>query len=153
MFLLLACLAPLRAQQKLLPLDEGGYQNLLARNQGQVVLVNFWATWCAPCREEMPQLAALETKYKGKKFKLITVSCDEPGEASSALRFLEEHRIPAPVYLKQAASDDHFIGSVDDKWSGALPALFLYDRKGQKTRAFIGATDMKTLEDSILDLL
>src|SRR5882672_11002138 len=54
--------ASLGAQQKLAPVDEAGYRTILKSNVGNVALVNFWATWCAPCRQEMPQLAKLEAR-------------------------------------------------------------------------------------------
>jgi hypothetical protein len=57
------------------------------------------------------------------------------------------------VYLKQADDDDHFINAIDPKWSGALPALFLYDKSGHKVRSFIGETDMAALERAIQKLL
>ena len=62
-------------------------------------------------------------------------------------------RVEGPVYRKQADDDDHFINAIDPKWSGALPALFLYDRNGHKVRSFVGETDMAALERAIHKLL
>ncbi len=64
-------------QHKLAPLDESGYRAMLKSNAGSVVLVDFWATWCAPCRKEMPLLAKLDGRLRQKRFHLITVSADE----------------------------------------------------------------------------
>jgi thiol-disulfide isomerase/thioredoxin len=76
MLLLLA--AAVWPQHKLAPLDESGYRAMLKSNAGSVVLVDFWATWCAPCRKEMPLLAKLDGRLRQKRFHLITVSADEP---------------------------------------------------------------------------
>lgn len=135
------------------PLDEAGYRQLIASSKGKVLLVNFWATWCAPCREEMPQLVKLEANYRAKGLRLVTISADEPEDARQALEFLQKTGVPAPAYLKRAANDDKFITSVDAKWSGALPAIFLFDRAGRKVRSFIGETDLKILESEIRKLL
>jgi thiol-disulfide isomerase/thioredoxin len=137
----------------LIPLDESVYQELLKANRGRVVLVNFWATWCEPCREEMPALAALERKYRGRGLVLITVSADEPEQESDAFAFLKSNRAPFPAYLKRVSNDDRFITFVDKQWSGALPASFVFDRTGTKRRSFIGETDLKELEAAIEKLL
>ncbi|HSW48848.1 MAG TPA: TlpA disulfide reductase family protein [Bryobacteraceae bacterium] len=135
------------------PVDENSYAKLVASHKGSVLLVNFWATWCAPCREEMPQLARLAREYRGKSFRLVTVSCDEPEDRSKAAAFLAQHGAPQPAYLKQVDEDETFINSVDKKWSGALPALFLYDRAGRLTRSFIGETEIPALEKAVRALL
>jgi thiol-disulfide isomerase/thioredoxin len=57
---------------------EGSYANLVAGHKGKVVLVNFWATYCVPCRAEMPALVKLQEKYRAKGLLLLTVSADEP---------------------------------------------------------------------------
>jgi thiol-disulfide isomerase/thioredoxin len=135
------------------PLDEAGFRQLLAASKGKVLLVNFWATWCAPCREEMPLLVKLEAAYRARGFRLVTVSADEPEDARQALEFLQKVGVPQPAYIKRAANDDKFITAVDAKWSGALPALFLYDKSGRKVRSFIGEADFKLLETEIRKLL
>jgi thiol-disulfide isomerase/thioredoxin len=136
------------------PLSEKSYAQLVASHKGSVLLVDFWATWCAPCREEMPELVRLSRAYKAKGVRLVTVSCDEPEDRSKAARFLAETGASSePAYLKQAAEDEAFITLVDKKWSGALPALFLYDRSGRLKRAFIGETEMPVLEQALRTLL
>ncbi len=139
--------------ERLSPLDESILQQVLKSNRGNVVLVNLWATWCAPCREEMPALVALQSRLASKGLKLVTVSADEPEDEASARQFLSEQKVPSPAYIKRVENDEKFIESLDPKWSGALPASFLYDRNGRKVRAFIGEVDMKELEAAIRKLL
>jgi thiol-disulfide isomerase/thioredoxin len=141
-----ACLG---AQQKLTPVNESAYAKIIAAHKGKVVLVDFWATWCEPCRAEMPQLVKLEQKMRARGLELVTISADEPEQEAAASKVLKEDGVSGTAYLKKAADDDKFIGAIDAKWGGALPALFLYDRSGKKARSFIGETPMKDLEAAI----
>ena len=141
------------AQEKLTPVDESGYQAMLKSNSGRVTLVDFWATWCAPCRQEMPLLGKLESRLRDKGFRLVTVSADDPEQAPAAIAFLKKSGISGTAYLRRAKDDDKFIISVEPKWSGALPAMFLYDRQGKRVNSFIGETGMSTIEAAIKKIL
>jgi thiol-disulfide isomerase/thioredoxin len=151
--LLAASCVPASAQPGLTPLDEAVYTKALASNKGKVVLMDLWATWCAPCLEELPGLIKLDAKYRSRGFQLITISCDEPGDQAQAMRVLRENGAPMPAYLKQVKNDENFINWLDKKWSGALPALFLYDRAGRMVKSFVGETDLAELEKAIQKLL
>lgn len=137
----------------LTPVDEAGFRKLVASQKGKVLLVNFWATWCSPCRAEMPQLVKMEASLRAKGFSLVTVSADEPEQEADAAKFIAKVSAPGPSYIKRARNDEKFIDAIDPKWSGALPALFLYDRTGRKVRSFFGETDLKALEAEIRKLL
>ena len=141
------------AAQSLHPLDEAGFKSTLAGHRGKVVLFDFWATWCEPCRDEMPVLAAIEKDLRGRGFVLVTVSADEPEQEAAAAEFLRSHGVRPPAYIKRARSDEDFINFIDRKWSGALPALFLYDREGKRAASFIGETDKAEIEAAIRKLL
>jgi thiol-disulfide isomerase/thioredoxin len=153
LLLLPVLFAALLPAASLTPVDEASYPKLVAGHKGKVLLVNFWATWCVPCRKEMPELTKLQAKLKAKGFQFITVSADEPEQEQDAVNFLDKYGVPKPAYLKRAKDDDKFINSIDPKWSGALPALFLYDRSGKKIRSYFGETDLKALETVIVKLL
>jgi len=135
------------------PIDEAGYGSLLGSHRGKVLLVNFWATWCAPCREEMPGLVELEKKLRRRGFVLVTISADEPEQERSVVEFLAQHGVRPPAYLKRAADDAAFISAVSGEWSGALPALFLYSRRGRLARSFIGETSAREIEREARKLL
>jgi len=137
----------------LLPVNETGFQKLVDSHKGKVVVYDFWATWCAPCRAELPQLVKLEAKLRSQGVEVITISADEPEQKAAAEKFIQQFGVSGPTYLKHADDDDHFINAIDPKWSGALPALFLYDKSGHKVRSFIGETDMSALEAAIHKLL
>jgi thiol-disulfide isomerase/thioredoxin len=146
-------LVPVRGAEELTPVDETGYRKAIEARRGSVVLADFWATWCEPCRDEMPGLVALAKKYAGRGVVLVTVSADEPEQAGAALAFLKQTGGPLPAYIKRAKSDEDFINSVDRAWSGALPALFVYDRQGRRAASFIGETEIRNVEAAIRKLL
>lgn len=135
------------------PVDEAAYAKLIASGKGKVTLVDFWATWCQPCRKEFPELVALEQKLRSRGFRLVTISCDEPEQEVAAAEFVDKFRAPRPAHIKRAKDDDAFITSIDPNWSGALPAQFLYDRSGRRVRSFIGETDPSVIEAAIRKLL
>src|ERR1700693_81243 len=105
-----------------LPLLGGG---MAALPQGKVTVVDFWATWCAPCRFSMPRVQQVWTEYKPRGVELYSVDTDDPSPDRDALvrRFLQENRLSFPVAL-----DD---GSASSAFSVAsLPTMVLVDRKG-----------------------
>jgi len=138
---------------KIPTLDETAYPRTVAEHKGKVVLVNFWATYCVPCRAEMPQLLKLQQKLKARGFDLVTISADEPEQEGQALQFIQKNSIPAPFYRKQAKNDDKFINGIDPKWSGELPASFLYDKTGKKVKSYFGEVNIASLERDIEKLL
>ena len=133
------------------PLDESGFRKMISGHHGRLLLVDFWATWCAPCREEMPKLIALHSHY-AKDVDFVTISCDEPEAEAQAASFVASRGAPTPRYIRRAADDDQFINAIDPKWSGALPALFVFERSGRQAKSFIGETDMAQLEATIRKL-
>jgi thiol-disulfide isomerase/thioredoxin len=134
-------------------LDEAGYAKTISAQRGKVVLVNFWATWCAPCRKEMPGLAAIAKKFSARGVTLVTISADEPEDAPAAESFLQKSGVTGPSFLKRTRDDDAFIRSLDPQWSGALPATFLYDRKGRKVRSFFGEVELSEVEAAVAKVL
>jgi thiol-disulfide isomerase/thioredoxin len=133
--------------------DEAGFQQLVHSHKGKVVVYDFWATYCEPCREELPQLVKLEAKLRARGFELVTISADEPERDADASKVIRKLGVTGAAYRKQAQDDDHFINAIDPKWSGAMPALFLYDRNGRKVRSFIGESDLAAVEKAIEKLL
>ena len=141
------------AAVQLVPLDRQDYARLVHSHPGKVMLVDFWATWCDACREGLPKLVALAGKLGPGKFQLITISADEPEEEAAAIAFLNKEHAPYPRYIKRTDDDQAFIDSVNKKWSGALPALFLYDATGAMVAAFIGESDPAEVESVVRKVL
>jgi thiol-disulfide isomerase/thioredoxin len=153
LFVLISFAAASLAAADLKPLDEAGYKAMVAAQKGKVLMVNFWATYCVPCRKEMPAFVSLQAKYKARGLVLATVTADEPEQEAQARAFLDQTKVPAPTYVKRASDDDKFINSVDPKWSGALPLTILFDKTGRKVKSIYGEADLKGLEAAILGLL
>ena len=151
LFLSLAALT-FAQQTKFQPVDEARYPKLVGEHKGKVLLVDFWATWCKPCRAETPAIVAMVNRLTAKGLDLVAISADEPEQEAGALQFIKENKVPGPAYIKKAADDDKFTGVVDAKWNGALPALVLYDRTGKRVRAFYGETPTKDIEAAIAKL-
>lgn len=145
--------AGLASAADLQPLDEAGYQRLLASSKGKVLVVNFWATWCAPCRKEMPELVALAAKYRARGLQFVTVAIDEESDAAKAAEFVAKNRVPQPAYIKRFQNDEKFISMVDPRWSGGLPFTVVYGRDGRKVHVFPGEVNLRELEQVILKLL
>lgn len=137
----------------LVPLDEEAFRKMVFAHRGRPLLVDFWATWCAPCREELPKLVALHSRFRAKGLEFVTISCDEPEQEAQAATFIQKQGAPGPYYIRHAKDDDKFITAIDPRWSGALPALFLFDREGRQAASYVGETDLKQLEASIRKLL
>ena len=85
----------------------------------KAVLVNVWATWCAPCIEEFPEIVKLQRNYP-EKLKVVFVSADFPGSRDKAMEFLKEQGVDWTTYFK-TGKDQEFIESLSDNWTGALP--------------------------------
>ena len=117
------------------------------------LLVNFWATWCDPCREEFPDLVKLDADYKGK-IDFITISLDELSEINRDVpKFLAEMKAEMPAYLLKAVDDDAAIAYVSKEWSGALPLTILYDPAGKQSYYRQGKVKLETVRAEIDKLL
>jgi thiol-disulfide isomerase/thioredoxin len=96
------------------------------------LLVNFWATWCDPCREEFPELVKIDQQYRKSGLEFIAVSLDDLADIKTGVpKFLRQMRATMPAYLLNASDPELAINAVDPQWSGALPATFLYDGEGK----------------------
>jgi len=93
-------------------------------------LINFWATWCKPCVEELPYIEALNGEYSDKKFKNILLSLDNKKHIDSKLiPFLNKNEIESNVVLLADGKFNDWIDRVDNRWSGAIPITYIYNKK------------------------
>lgn len=108
-------------------LDFRHFEPYLHQNNDTLYVVNFWASWCIPCREELPAFEKINQKYEGKKVKVLLVSLDFPNELNSRLvPFLRKNQIKSEVILLDDPKQNEWIDKVEPKWSGALPFTQLY---------------------------
>ena len=135
-------------------LDAGSYSSAVAKQKGQVVLVNFWATWCVPCREEYPDLTRLEKAYRDKGLSVFGVSIDSARDLAAVDKFLAKMKPDFPNYRKASGGDDQvFIESVDKDWGGELPFTVLYTRDGKKAKVLSGQQTYDDFETAVKALL
>ena len=111
-----------------------GLKAAIAKNKGKVVIVNFWATWCAPCVKELPELAKLKRANAKKGAVLILVSGDEIEDKAKAGQTLAQKGHSGSYIIKGDIGD--FFGGFDPKSKGAVafPRTYVYNRKGQKVK-------------------
>lgn len=95
-----------------------------------VYVVNFWATFCKPCNEEIPDFIALADKYKSQKVKLLLVSLDLPSYVMVKLpAFIKKYKYNTNHVWLNETNADHFCPMIDEKWSGAIPATIIINTK------------------------
>ncbi len=118
------------------------------------LLVNFWATWCDPCREEFPDLVKIDKEYRSKGLDFIAISLDDLSEIKTEVpKFLREMRATMPAYLLNVPDPEKAINAIDPRWSGALPATFLYDAQGQVVFKHFGRVEPEQLRSAIEKLV
>lgn len=118
------------------------------RSAAEVVLVNVWATWCLPCREEFPALVKLATTLPREQLDVVLVSADFPDQVEAARRFLAEQGVTFPTYFKQGG-DEEFINSVSERWSGALPATLVFNRQRDLVRFWEGGASFEQFHAAV----
>ena len=135
--------------------DLNDHDVTLAQYKGQVVLVNFWATWCEPCKVEIPWMIEFQKKYSSRGFTILGVSMDEDGK-TAINPFLEKERFDVngqkesmnyPILLGNSAIADKF-GSIV-----GLPTSMLFTRDGKKIKTIVGLVNHDDIAKSIESLL
>ena len=117
--------------------------------KGRIVLLDFWATWCPPCVQDLPELSRLHKKYEEQGVTVLGLSIDEAdGAARKVSRMLQRKKASHPVLLDTSDSP---------AWAAyhvrAVPAQFLIDGDGQIVRQWLGTTDLEEVEEAIRELL
>ena len=125
--------------------DLNGKTLQLSRYRGKVVLLNFWATWCSPCRSEIPRFVELQNKYDKEGFEVIGISLDDDPKLVRA--FCEQFRMNYPVALGDAKLAEQYGGIL------GLPVSFLIGRDGRIYAKHAGEADISLIEREIHSLL
>jgi cytochrome c biogenesis protein CcmG, thiol:disulfide interchange protein DsbE len=122
-----------------------GQRLALSQYRGRVVLLDFWATWCAPCREETPKFIELQNNYGDRGFQMIGISMDDGPRP--VREFYQEFKINYPVVMGDAATGELYGGIL------GLPVAFLIGGDGHIYDKYVGGIDISILEKQIVELL
>jgi thiol-disulfide isomerase/thioredoxin len=121
-------------------IDLNRLEEIISNRNGRILFINVWATWCAPCVEEFPDLVRLDKNYSGENVDFISLSVDLPDEIESGIRpFLNAQKAEFPVYVINEKDAEKFIEYLSNEWSGAIPASFIYDESGVQQKFIEGA--------------
>lgn len=125
-------------------MDQAGQPRSLSDWRGKVVLLNFWATWCAPCVKEMPMLVELQDQYGAQGFQVLGITMDKPDPAAA---FAEKLKINYPLL-----GNHYTVVDVQDAYGeNRLPYSVLINRAGQVLWEYPGELDRATLEPKIIN--
>lgn len=126
--------------------DLNGTARSLADYHGQVILVNLWATWCPPCKEEMPTLQAFHNKYDDEGFAVIAINDGDP--TPDVIQFVKDYRLTFPVWL-----DPTYIATEVAFKTLNLPSSFVIDRNGIVRLQWVGEINNRMLEKFITPII
>jgi peroxiredoxin len=137
------------------PLDAAGVKALAAFKKDDdkpgLRLVNVWATWCAPCVAEMPELVTMHRMYRHRGFELVTLSMDEPEQKDAALDFLKQKHVSGANYLFKGEDKDKLVAALDAQWQGPVPHTLLIAPGGKVVYRKTGQIDPLEVKRAIAD--
>ncbi|MCF7560483.1 TlpA family protein disulfide reductase [Sabulilitoribacter multivorans] len=113
--------------------DFNGFEKFLNKKDDKIYIVNFWATWCAPCVKELPYFEKLNKNYKNKGVEVILVSLDFPHLYETKLKpFIKDKKLASKVIALDDVDMNSWIPKVDKTWSGSIPATIIYKNSNKK---------------------
>ena len=150
LLLALAAPGPVTAEVNPQPLDSAGLRTLLDQQAGRVVLLNFWATWCRPCLEEIPALQELEARYDKSEFVLVAVSLDDLATAHDQVAGFIAKWFPGfSSWLSAEPDMDALVSVVDPAWNEVLPTSYVIDRDGRVVRRLQGGKPAEEFDAAV----
>jgi thiol-disulfide isomerase/thioredoxin len=136
------------------PIDTEALKTLLTQERKLPLLVNFWATFCDPCRDEFPDLVKIDKDYRPQSLEFVTVSLDDMTDIKTTVpQFLGSMKATMPAYLLNVSDPEPAINLVDKAWQGDLPATFLYNEKGEVVYKHFGRISAAELRSEIEKLV
>lgn len=132
-------------------LSTAGLADLLKNDSDQLLLVNFWATWCGPCVIEYPEFIEIQRMYGGRDFRFVSVSLDAPDQEDKVLKFLKSKYSAVPNYLMDTDDKYAIIDVVKNDWDGSLPLTLLIEPGGKIAYKVPGEVKVLDLRKAIVD--
>jgi peroxiredoxin len=135
-------------------IDAKGVAELVKNEkEKKLLLVNVWATWCGPCVAELPELVEINRMYRGRAFRLATISLDEPAKREQALEMLRKNHVSAANYLSTLESQDKLAEVLDKDWPGPVPYTMIVAPGGKVIYRKSGAIDPLEVKRAIVGYL
>ena len=138
---------------KLTPADADTLSALRKNNSGKFRLVNFWATWCAPCLAEFHELVTINRMYRHRDFEVVTVSVNRPDEDKEVLKVLKQQQASCTNLIFASTDREKLINSFDPTWQGPVPYTVLIAPEGKLLFKQTGSIDPLALRQAILNAL
>jgi len=124
-------------------------EKIINQNEDRALLINVWATWCLPCREEFPDLVKLAKVYD-KNIRVVGISVDNYDDLDSkVIPFLKQHNAEFENCLLKVVDPEDFINLLNKDWGGAIPATFIYDKNRKQKEILIGKQSYELFEKAI----
>jgi len=131
-------------------IDNEALKHLITEQRERPLLINFWATWCDPCRDEFPDLVKIDSEYRPHSLDFVTISLDDSSDLKTGVpKFLSAMKATMPAYLLDVTDPEPAINMIDPKWGGSLPATFLFNAKGEVVYKHLGRVDPNELRAAI----
>lgn len=138
----------------ILVVDADRVRIMLDEARGNVVVANFWATWCPPCVREMPELVKFYNEHHGKGVTFLSLSVDHPATIEDAVEpFVDKHDLPFTVYVVDEQDPAAIAEKTGLEMTGAVPTTWVIDRDGNPVRAWVEETTAAELHEAIQPLL
>lgn len=132
--------------------DFAGFEPLINKEDDKTYVINFWATWCKPCVEELPAFEDLNKEYADKGVEVVLVSLDFSEKIEShVIPFIEKHNLESEIVLLDDADSNTWIPKVSESWSGAIPATLIYNQNERKF--YEGSFTYEKLETELKNFL
>ena len=126
-------------------------KTILVQEQGNVVVLNLWATWCAPCLVEIPDLQKLETELKDQNVSLIGLSVDEPVFNTDHIAKMRDKRFPGfRTYARDNRDADYLVSVVDPAWNEVVPTTYIIDEMGEVHTRIQGKKSLEEFKAAVL---
>ena len=134
-------------------IDDAGVARLVKNDTNSLLMVNLWATWCGPCVAELPEFVEMNRMYRNRRFKLVTISMDEPSKQDDALKVLKDNHVAAKNYLLKTDDRDKFAEALDKDWPGPVPYTLIVAPGGKVLYRKTGAIEPLEVKRALVDYL
>jgi len=135
------------------PIDVTGVARIVKEEGKKLTVINVWATWCGPCVDELPELVTMNRMYRGRPFRLVTISLDDLSKQDEALKCLRDHHVAAANFILRTRDRDAFADALDKDWPGPVPYTLIVAPGGKVLYRKVGRIDALEVKRAIVGYL